>query len=63
MILAQEFTSRCHIFKTTMKDMNKARGNDNNNDYNTDNNHGNTNDIIMIQYLNKVRLLIIFSMH
>ena len=26
MILAQEFTSRCHIFKTTMKDMNKARG-------------------------------------
>ena len=26
MIWAQEFTSRCHIFKTTMKDMNKARG-------------------------------------
>ena len=47
MILAQEFTSRCHIFKTTMKDMNKARG----------------MITIMIQYLNKVRLLIIFSMH
>ena len=26
MILAQEFTSRCHIFETMMKDMNKARG-------------------------------------